>query len=78
MVVKEMDEFEELRVLILPDHPTPLSIQTHSSEPVPFLFFDKNRPQENPAAVYDEINGSQGMIIEQGHELMDFFIRGKL
>ncbi|WP_061213362.1 cofactor-independent phosphoglycerate mutase [Syntrophomonas wolfei] len=78
LVVKEMDEFEELRVLILPDHPTPLTIQTHSSEPVPFLFFDKNRPQENPAGVYDEINGSQGMIIEQGHELMDFFIRGKL
>ena len=65
-------------MLLLPDHPTPLSIQTHSSDPVPFLFFDKNRPQENPEGVYDEAAAKKGPFIESGHELMDLFIRGKI
>ncbi len=77
LVVKEMDEFEDLRVLVLPDHPTPLSIRTHSPEPVPFLLFDKNMPQDNPEMVYNEFTAREGKFFAQGCELMDFLIKNK-
>lgn len=77
LIVSEMDQFEELRIMILPDHPTPIAIKTHSSEPVPFMIFDKNQSLSNGIASYDEPASADGFFIEKGHELMGFFIRGK-
>ena len=31
---------EDYRIVVLPDHPTPIRIRTHSAEPVPYLFYD--------------------------------------
>lgn len=77
LVLKELELFDDLRLLLLPDHPTPLSTRTHSSDPVPFMIFDKNNPVQDSIGVYDEISSAQGMFMEKGHELMDFFILKK-
>ena len=59
-------EGEELRVLITPDHATPLATMTHSSEPVPFLLYSGEKPAE-----YTEAGAkSTGIYIEKGHELI--------
>ncbi|MDD2620415.1 MAG: phosphoglycerate mutase, partial [Syntrophomonadaceae bacterium] len=76
MVMAEMEHFSELRVMILPDHPTPIAIKTHSSEPVPFMIFDKNKAISNGLEAYNEITSSQGPFIAKGHELMELFIKG--
>ena len=56
----------ELRVLISPDHATPLETMTHSSEPVPFLLFPGNHP-----ACYTEAGAkSTGVYIDPGHNIM--------
>jgi len=78
LVLAELNDFEDLRVLVLPDHPTPIAVRTHTSDPVPFMLYDKNNPVKSPVAVYDEDTAaSTGMFIENGHELMDHFISGK-
>jgi len=40
LIMSELDDFEDIRIMILPDHPTPLSTRTHASDPVPFMIFD--------------------------------------
>ena len=39
---------EDYRIMVLPDHPTPLSLRTHTSDPVPFLIYDSRMIKENP------------------------------
>lgn len=65
----------EYRLLILPDHATPLAIRTHSDAPVPFLVYDSQRPQEGPQS-FDEASGASGNHhFERGWELMEWFIK---
>lgn len=76
LLVKELDQFQDLRVMILPDHPTPLSIRTHSSEPVPFMIFDKNHPLNDSIGIYSEQAADKGIFFPEGYKLMEFFIKG--
>lgn len=74
-ILRQLDSFTELRIMLLPDHPTPISLKTHTSEPVPFMIYDKTHPQVNPQSVYNEATSTAGgSIIANGHELMDLFI----
>ncbi|MFN8025331.1 MAG: cofactor-independent phosphoglycerate mutase [Acidimicrobiia bacterium] len=56
------------RILLLPDHATPCGIRTHTSEPVPYLFFDSERP--GPGGVYTEV-AVAGARPVKAHELME-------
>lgn len=77
-IIREaLDYFEDIRVMIMPDHPTPLSLKTHTAEPVPFMIYDKNNPCYESPGIYNEKYARKGMFFESGHKLMDFFIRGK-
>ena len=71
-------DFDELKVLITPDHPTPVHLKTHVSDPVPFMVFEANHPyQPDENRVYDEATAkASGLFISPGHSLMDYFIKG--
>ncbi len=73
-ILAQLDHFPALRIMLLPDHPTPVSLKTHPSDPVPFMIFDKTSPRENPYLVYNEATSVNGRFIANGHELMDLFI----
>ena len=76
-ILAQLADFPELRVMLLPDHPTPISLKTHTSEPVPFMIYDKTHPTNNPHLVYNEATAAaDGRFIAHGHELMDLFIKG--
>lgn len=67
---------DPFRIMVLPDHPTPLRIRTHSSDPVPFFLYDSEK-QENGVLTFDEETGkSTGLYIPHGHTLLDLMIRG--
>ncbi|HEX2926197.1 MAG TPA: cofactor-independent phosphoglycerate mutase [Ruminiclostridium sp.] len=67
----------DYRVLVLPDHPTPLSLRTHTSEPVPFIIYDSTAEIQSPAQSYDEFEAKKsGVFVEDGYKLMDLFING--
>jgi len=70
--------FDEYRVLVLPDHPTPLATKTHASEPVPFILYcsaDKQKSVKEGG--YSEKNAEKsGVLVESGWQLMDRLVRG--
>jgi 2,3-bisphosphoglycerate-independent phosphoglycerate mutase len=77
-VLKGLEErFREYRVLLLPDHATPVKIRTHTDEPVPFVIYDSRKNKNNEGASYDEsITGRNDIIVvEKGYRLMDYFIK---
>ena len=70
---------EAFRILVLPDHPTPLSLKTHSADPVPFILYDSaHTPAEPLKQTYCEMDAqATGVFIADGWTLMDRLIRKK-
>ena len=65
------DAGEEFRMLVLPDHPTPIRIRTHSSEPVPYVLYDSTK-QRKTAARYSEAEAkATGSFEPQGYKLLE-------
>jgi 2,3-bisphosphoglycerate-independent phosphoglycerate mutase len=64
------------RLLVMCDHPTPLSIKTHSPDPVPFIIYDSARPQNAPRGYNEADAGRTGLMIEAGHDLMARLVEG--
>ncbi len=62
---------EDFRILICPDHPTPIAVRTHVSDPIPFLIYDSRKPTGTGAISYDEDTAKDsGVFIEHGYDLM--------
>ena len=65
---------EEFRLLVLPDHPTPIRVRTHTSDNVPYLLYDSRCSQSHDWN-YSEAEGrASGNFVAQGHKLMDKFL----
>ncbi len=62
---------EDYRILICPDHPTPLVTKTHSSEPVPFMIYDSRKKLNGVDTFNEETASSTGIYIEHGPSIMD-------
>jgi 2,3-bisphosphoglycerate-independent phosphoglycerate mutase len=61
---------ERIRILVSPDHPTPLCTKTHSREPVPYFIYDSGCEIKG-VECFDEINAqSTGFFVDKGHDLM--------
>lgn len=71
LVREEMDvSGEDYRMLILPDHPTPVRVRTHVADPVPYLLYD-SRNRERHGGLYGESEGRKsGIIVPEGRLLM--------
>ena len=62
---------EDFRMLILPDHPTPICIRTHSSEPVPYVLYDSIVEQQNTWCYNEKEAESSGNYVAEGHTIID-------
>ncbi len=60
---------EDYRLLILPDHPTPIRVRTHTADNVPYLLYD-SRKDLHSERKYNEREAADGPFIEKGHEIM--------
>lgn len=65
------------RVLLLPDHPTPVSRMTHTADPVPFILYGSSGeyPAAGPVNGYSEADAAGGVLVDPGHRLMSLLIR---
>lgn len=62
---------EDIRMLIMPDHPTPIKIRTHTDEPIPYMLYDSTKDFGNDLK-YSEANAKQtGIFVEDGYKLVD-------
>lgn len=74
-ILKGLEKYDDYKILILPDHPTPLSLRTHTSEPVPYLLYQKSSSKNSGITGYDEFQASStDIFIEEGYKLMKYFI----
>lgn len=74
-VLEKLEQYDDYKVMILPDHATPLALKTHTSDPVPFLIYHKNGNKLNAVQnLCEEEAEKTGVSIDAGHTIMDFFI----
>jgi 2,3-bisphosphoglycerate-independent phosphoglycerate mutase len=75
-ILKGMKEFKGYKVLVLPDHPTPLSVRTHTADPVPFVIYsNEDAATSAHGKTFDEVSaGLSGISIEKGSELIERFL----
>ena len=68
---------EDFRMLVLPDHPAPICMRTHSSDSVPYLLYDSTDLQQHDWK-YNEAEGeSSGNYVACGHEIIDYLFGRK-
>jgi 2,3-bisphosphoglycerate-independent phosphoglycerate mutase len=63
---------EDYRILLLPDHPTPLAIKTHCSDPVPFVLYRKGDDAKRAVSYNEQDAKSTGIYLDKGNELIDW------
>ena len=75
LVKKAMEEAgEDFRMLILPDHPTPIRIRTHTGGPVPYLLYDSTRQLKKKERFTEETARAAGSFEPNGHRLIEKLI----
>lgn len=73
-VVTELSKLgEEFRVLICPDHPTPISIKTHASDPVPYLLYDSKKTVKGVKTYNEKTAKEQNIYYDNGESLIKHF-----
>lgn len=70
-VLEAMEGCDDISLMILPDHPTPLSIRTHSAEPVPYLLYRSNATLTSGVSTFTERTAQDtGIIVAEGSHMM--------
>lgn len=75
VLVEELEKSgEDYRMMILPDHPTPICIRTHSGGPIPYLLYD-SRKRLGEQDSYNEVTAAESQIVwKDGYKLMDYLL----
>lgn len=72
------DELEkrgiDYKMMILPDHPTPIKLKTHVSDPVPYIIYDSTKELDTGLAYTEENGKKTGIYVEKGCTLMNHFL----
>jgi 2,3-bisphosphoglycerate-independent phosphoglycerate mutase len=77
-IMKGIKKFSDYRILLLPDHFTPISVKTHTEEPVPYAIFGSGvNTKGSKALSYSEniCRRKNILMFENGYKLMDYFLR---
>lgn len=65
---------EDYKIMVLPDHPTPIVTQTHASDPVPYVIYHKNNEKQGVSTVNEETAKATGVFLENGPDIMKKFL----
>lgn len=69
---------EDYRMLILPDHPTPVKVRTHVAEPVPYLLYDSTAPEQHDWHYNEKEAADSGRTVSHGWDMMKYLFGGEL
>jgi 2,3-bisphosphoglycerate-independent phosphoglycerate mutase len=76
-VISRLISHRELRLLVMPDHPTPIEIQTHVPDPVPFMLCGPGFAG-NGATAFTETEAKNKLFVDKGHTLMSKLVSGRI
>ena len=75
-VVEKMEAAgEDFRLMVLPDHPTPIRARTHTSDNVPYMLYDSTDLQSKEWDYTEEDGKMSGNYVAEGHKLIDKFLQ---
>ena len=74
-VLQKLRSFDAWRVLCLPDHPTPVGVRTHTSQPVPFCMAGTGVAADRATRFTEAAGAESDLHIDPGHELMEYFLK---
>lgn len=78
LVKEQMDASgEPYRMLILPDHPTPLRLRTHTGDPVPYLLYDSSKNLGSGSCYSEKTAKESGIFRKEGHRIMATLLEQK-
>lgn len=69
-----LEQYEDYKILLLPDHPTPIVTRTHASDPVPYLLYQKSAPKTGVDTINEETAKATGVYMENGPAMMPHFL----
>lgn len=64
----------DYKMMILPDHPTPIKLKTHVSDPVPYIIYDSTKETVNDRKYNEKSAKETGIYTDKGYELMAEFL----
>lgn len=73
-IVENISEIGDCRIIVTPDHPTPVEKRTHTSDPVPYILFDSRQDVDSKAEAYSEAEAKRCGEIIPGHQLLSMLI----
>ena len=75
IVLDALKEYDDYKIMVLPDHPTPIVTGTHASDPVPFMIYHKNDEKDSGVdSINEESAKTTGLFIEHGPDIMKRFL----
>ncbi|HNX24041.1 MAG TPA: cofactor-independent phosphoglycerate mutase [Spirochaetota bacterium] len=83
-VLKGMKKYPEYCILLMPDHPTPVKIRTHTSDPVPFCIFSSGgsftyeKNKYHAASFCEKEAAATGLFIDHAHNILEVMIKGSI
>lgn len=78
-IMKGLAGSKDYRILLMPDHATPVRIRTHTDEPVPFVIYDSRKKHGKKGYAFNEslLRKKNIKVFDRGYKLMDYFIGEK-
>lgn len=70
-----LKKYDDYKIMILPDHPTPIVTRTHASDPVPYLIYHKNNEITGVDTINEETAKATGNYIDFGPSIMPHFLK---
>lgn len=74
VVIEELEKYDDYKIMILPDHPTPIVTMTHARDPVPFMIYHKNGEKQGVETVTEKTAKDSGVYFDSGAQLMKYFL----
>jgi len=76
-MLKGMERWQDWRLLLLPDHPTPIALKTHVSDPVPFVLFSSTERETPKDLGFNETDAKKsGVVVRRAFTLIEGLIKG--
>ncbi len=74
-ILSYFNECDDIRILVVPDHPTPVSLRTHTADAVGFIMFGKNIPASGISGYSEKTTRESGVVYDTGETLLNDFIK---
>ncbi len=75
VLLPALEEYEDYKIMILPDHPTPIVTKTHARDPVPYMIYHKLNHKNGVDTINEETAKATGNFIEKGATIMARFLK---